>query len=65
MKLLTLPNLLSLARLPLAAAFVLADTTKARIVIVAAVALTDLADGFFARRIRSHDRKAGQLVDPI
>lgn len=65
MKFLTLPNLLSLARLPLAAAFVLADTTAARIAIVAAVGLTDFADGFFARRMRSHDRSAGQLVDPI
>lgn len=65
MKLLTLPNLLSLARLPLAAAFVIADTTTARIIIVAAVALSDLADGFFARRIRSHDRRTGQIVDPV
>jgi phosphatidylglycerophosphate synthase len=61
----TLPNLLSLARLPLAAAFVLADTTTARIAIVAAVAVSDLADGFFARRMRSHDRAAGQIVDPV
>lgn len=65
MKLLTLPNLLSLVRLPLAAAFVLADTTTARIIIVSAVALSDLADGFFARRMRSHDRKSGQIVDPV
>lgn len=64
-KFVSLPNLLSLARLPLAAAFVIADTTTARIVIVAAVALTDLADGFFARRIRSHDRSSGQIVDPV
>jgi cardiolipin synthase len=61
----TLPNLLSLARLPLAAAFVLADSTTARILIVAAVALTDIGDGFFARRMRSHDRSAGQIVDPV
>jgi len=65
MKLLSLPNLLSLARLPLAAAFILADTTAARIGIVAAVGFTDLADGFFARRSRSHDRALGALVDPM
>lgn len=65
MKLLTLPNVLSLLRLPLAAAFVIADTTTARVIIVILVALSDLADGFFARRMRSHDRKAGQIVDPI
>lgn len=65
MKLITVPNLLSLARLPLAGAFVLADSTSARVAIVSAVALTDFADGFLARRIRGHDRRAGQLVDPI
>ncbi len=65
MKLITVPNLLSLARLPLAAAFILADGISARIAIVAAVALTDMADGFFARRLRSHDRKAGEIVDPV
>lgn len=65
MKLLTLPNVLSLLRLPLAAAFVIADTTTARVVIVVLVALSDLLDGFFARRMRSHDRKSGAIVDPI
>ena len=65
MKLFTLPNLISLARLPLAAAFVLADSTVARIIIVSAVALSDLADGFFARRVSSHDRRSGQIVDPV
>lgn len=64
-KIASLPNLVSLARLPLAAAFALADTTTARIVIVAAVAFSDLADGFLARHIRSHDRAAGQIVDPV
>jgi CDP-diacylglycerol--glycerol-3-phosphate 3-phosphatidyltransferase/cardiolipin synthase len=64
-KLFTIPNILSLARLPLAAAFVLADTTGARIAIVAAVAVSDLADGYLARHIRSHDRRAGQIIDPI
>lgn len=65
MKLLSLPNAISFARLPLAAAFVLTDTTTARIIIVALVALTDIADGFFARRVHSHDRATGQLIDPI
>lgn len=65
MKLLTLPNLLSLARLPLAAAFLLADSTGARIAIVSTAAVTDFADGFFARRIRTHDRRSGQLLDPV
>ncbi|MGQ0560487.1 MAG: CDP-alcohol phosphatidyltransferase family protein [Gemmatimonadota bacterium] len=65
MKLLTLPNLLSLSRLPMAAAFLLVDSAVGRAVIVSAVALTDFADGFLARRIPSHDRRAGQLIDPV
>jgi cardiolipin synthase (CMP-forming) len=64
-KLLSLPNLLSFARLPLAAAFVLTDTKTARIIIVAVVALSDMADGYFARRVRTHDRKLGAVIDPI
>ncbi|HUP88956.1 MAG TPA: CDP-alcohol phosphatidyltransferase family protein [Longimicrobiales bacterium] len=65
MKLLTLPNVISLSRVPLAAAFVLTDTTTGRVIIVAAVALSDLADGFAARHTISHDGKVGALVDPI
>ena len=42
----------------------LADSTTARVVIVALVALSDIG-GFFARRIRSHDRSSGQIVDPV
>lgn len=65
MKLFTLPNLLSLVRLPLATAFLLIDSIIGRVAIVSIVALTDFADGFFARRMPSHDRRAGQLIDPI
>jgi phosphatidylglycerophosphate synthase len=65
LKFVSVPNALSLARLPLAAAFVLANTTALRIGIVSAVAVTDLADGFLARRLRGHDRRSGQIVDPI
>jgi phosphatidylglycerophosphate synthase len=65
MKLFTLPNVLSLLRLPLATAFLLIDSTIGRVAIVSIVALTDFADGFFARRMPSHDRRAGQLIDPV
>ena len=65
MRVFSVPNLLSLLRLPLAALFVVVDSTTARIAVVGAVALTDFADGYFARRMRSHDRRAGQLIDPI
>lgn len=65
MKLISLPNVLSFSRLPLAAAFVLTNTTAARIVILVLVALTDMADGFFARRVDAHDRRTGQIIDPV
>ena len=65
MKLFTFPNILSLSRLPMAAAFLLVDSVAGRAAIVAAVGLTDLADGYFARRMPSHDRRAGAIIDPI
>ena len=65
MRVFSFPNLLSLLRLPLAAMFLLVDSTVARIAVVGAAALSDFADGYFARRMRSHDRRSGQLIDPI
>lgn len=65
MKLLSVPNVLSLSRLPLAAAFLIVESAGGRVAIVAAVGITDLADGYFARRMPSHDRRSGQIVDPI
>lgn len=65
MKLLSLPNILSLSRLPLAGTFLLVDSVLGRALVVSAVGLTDLADGYFARRMRSHDSSFGQLIDPI
>lgn len=65
MRLFTIPNAVSMLRLPLAAAFLITDSTLGRVLVVCAAALSDFADGFLARRIRSHDRRAGELVDPI
>ena len=65
MKWLTVPNVLSISRVPLALTFLFVGNLYARIVIVTVVALTDLADGFLARRMRSHDRRSGQLIDPV
>jgi phosphatidylglycerophosphate synthase len=65
MKLLSLPNLLSLSRLPLAGAFLLVTSTLGRAIIVVLVAATDMADGYFARRSPSHDRRAGAIIDPV
>lgn len=60
---LTLPNLLSLARFPLAVAFVAVESTGARVVLLAAAALSDLLDGWLARRRGA--TRTGALLDPI
>ncbi|HEU4643531.1 MAG TPA: CDP-alcohol phosphatidyltransferase family protein [Gemmatimonadaceae bacterium] len=62
-RLLTLPNLLSLARFPLAAAFVLVQGTGARVALLSAAALTDLLDGWLARR--GQTTQLGALLDPV
>jgi phosphatidylglycerophosphate synthase len=60
----TLPNMISLSRLGLAAAFVLFKGTETRLIIVAIAGATDFLDGYFARR-RGSTSKWGALVDPI
>lgn len=62
-RLVTPPNLLSLARFPLAAAFLFASGTSARVALVAAAALTDLLDGWLARR--GQTTALGALLDPV
>jgi len=57
----TLPNLISLSRLGLAAAFVFLKRTDERLAIVAAAALTDILDGYFAR-LRGSVTKWGALI---
>ncbi|HVE78044.1 MAG TPA: CDP-alcohol phosphatidyltransferase family protein [Gemmatimonadaceae bacterium] len=59
-----LPNVVSLSRLVLAAAFVGAPETATRVTLVVAAAVTDFLDGFLARRLRGTSR-AGALIDPI
>src|SRR5688500_8409326 len=63
-KLLNLPNALSFLRLPLAVLFILTESTTGRALIIAAAAISDMADGWLARRLRQ-DRGAGQIVDPV
>lgn len=58
-----LPNLISLSRLILAAAFVRAGA-HARIALVVAAGITDFLDGWVARRVNATTR-AGALIDPI
>ena len=64
-RLLTVPNLLSLSRLPLAAAFLLMSSTAARAIIVVLAAATDFADGRWARGHRGATTRLGAALDPI
>ena len=59
-----LPNLISLARLPLAALFLLSNTPWVQGVIIAAAGLSDFMDGWLARRYRQ-DSRVGELLDPV
>lgn len=62
--LLTLPNVITLARLPLAVLFVLADATTERIVILGMASASDFIDGWLARRF-GRTTQSGALLDPI
>ncbi|MDQ6634805.1 MAG: CDP-alcohol phosphatidyltransferase family protein [Gemmatimonadota bacterium] len=62
--LLRLPNLLSCSRLVLAAGFVAAGETEARVGLIGAAAITDFLDGWLARRANATSRW-GALLDPI
>jgi CDP-diacylglycerol--glycerol-3-phosphate 3-phosphatidyltransferase len=62
--LLTLPNVITLARLPLAVLFLFADTTAERLVILGMASASDFIDGWLARRFRRTTR-SGALLDPI
>lgn len=62
-RLLTLPNLVSLSRLPLAAAFLLTDQRLTRLALIAAAGATDFLDGWLARRGRG--TRLGAILDPV
>jgi len=59
-----LPNLISLSRLVLAAAFVASARTDVRVVLVMIALATDYLDGWLARRAHSMTR-TGALLDPF
>jgi CDP-diacylglycerol--glycerol-3-phosphate 3-phosphatidyltransferase len=61
---LTVPNLFSLARLPLAAAFLLLPQTVARVIIIIAAGATDFLDGWWART-RGPRTSVGEVLDPV
>jgi CDP-diacylglycerol--glycerol-3-phosphate 3-phosphatidyltransferase/cardiolipin synthase len=60
----TLPNLISLSRLGLAAAFVVLKGAPVRLVIIVAAGATDFLDGYLARR-RGTTSRWGALIDPV
>jgi CDP-diacylglycerol--glycerol-3-phosphate 3-phosphatidyltransferase/cardiolipin synthase len=63
-RLLTIPNILSLLRLPLAVIFILTESAWTRAVIILAAGVSDGIDGWLARKLHQ-DTGAGQIVDPI
>lgn len=60
----SIPNIISLSRVALAAAFVMDHDPNARILIVLAAGVTDMLDGWLARRAGLTSR-FGALVDPF
>lgn len=62
--LLSLPNVITLARLPLAVLFLVADTTTERVVILGMASASDFIDGWLARRF-GRTTRSGALLDPI
>jgi len=56
------PDLLTVARIPLAVAFLMLDDAYVRLGILAAVAVTDVTDGIWARRIGGS--RIGAALDP-
>jgi phosphatidylglycerophosphate synthase len=62
-RLLAAPDAVTLARLPLAAAFILVGDTWVRPVVLAVAVVTDLLDGFLARRFGGS--RLGVALDPV
>jgi cardiolipin synthase (CMP-forming) len=58
------PNVISLSRMALAAAFVLISGAHTRIILIIAAALTDFLDGLIAR-LSNQRSVLGALLDPI
>jgi CDP-diacylglycerol--glycerol-3-phosphate 3-phosphatidyltransferase len=60
----SLPNMMSMSRLVLAAAFVALPSSTARLFLILAASLTDYLDGWLARRHHTQT-KWGALLDPL
>ncbi|WP_434478412.1 CDP-alcohol phosphatidyltransferase family protein [Gemmatimonas sp.] len=62
--LVTLPNLVSTSRVALGFGFLVADAVPVRFALIAIASLTDVLDGWLARRTHAASR-IGALVDPV
>jgi CDP-diacylglycerol--glycerol-3-phosphate 3-phosphatidyltransferase len=62
--LLSVPNAFSLARLPLAVAFLLTSDTAVRVGIIVAAGISDFLDGWWART-RGPRTRVGEMLDPV
>ena len=60
----TLPNLVSMSRLVMAALFPFVPGTPARLVLIAAAGVTDFLDGYLART-RGSSTRMGEMIDPF
>ncbi len=60
----TLPNIVSLSRLVLAAAFIAVSDNAVRVALIVAAGVTDFLDGWLARRQHTSS-SMGALIDPI
>ncbi len=61
---LTLPNLVSTSRVALAFGFVLSEQVMVRLALILVASLSDVLDGWIARRMQSMSR-LGALIDPV
>ena len=60
----SIPNLISVSRLALAAGFVASSATETQVGIIGAAAVSDFLDGWIARRVKATSRW-GAMLDPI
>src|SRR4051812_43320836 len=63
--LLNLPNVISLSRIALAAAFVAMPDPRVRVALIVLAALSDFLDGWIARHSGAGATRWGALIDPI
>lgn len=60
----TLPNVISSSRVALAVGFLAADAVPVRLALIVVAAITDVLDGWLARRFQAASR-FGALIDPV